>query len=396
MNDELIEKIQSILDQAVKKNEIPGASLLVEEKGKEVCFLKSGYQDVEQKKKIQRNSIFRLYSMSKPITAACTMILLENGVIDLQEPVSSFFPSYKKQMVAATEGKWELAQREITIRDLLNMTAGLMYPWNGNPAGAYANDVFFELEKRLITENPMTTAEFAKRLGEGPLAFHPGTSWQYSSCADVLGAVLEKAAGIPFSKLLQKVLFEPLEMKDTGFYVPEEKQSRFMKVYSCESDSMQIYKGNHLGILNAMNRKPAFESGGAGLVSTVDDYTKFARMLLQGGSYKGQTIIENRTVHFMTQGALNAAQQKELQKNAFAMTGYTYGNLVRVLQNESMAYHFGNALEYGWDGWLGCCFINDPVVRRSIVFMTQRTDAGEPPVMRKIKNVIYAKEYENG
>lgn len=392
MHMETIKKLQALLDESVDKGEIAGACFCAAEKGKKVCCLESGYADLENKTAMRRDHIFRLYSMSKPVTAAAAMALMERGRLDLAEPVSAYLPAFRSQRVRRSGGREEPAHREIMIKDLLNMTSGLMYPDFPGEAGRETNGIFRELQERLLTKEPMGTQELAEKLGKAPLAFSPGESWLYGSSADVLGAVLEKAAGIPFSEVLRQYIFDPLEMSDTGFYVPEEKQGRLTKVYEASADGLKLYTEDHLGIINAMDRKPAFESGGAGLVSTADDFMKFAEMLLNEGTYREKTVLRPGTVRFLTGGALLDNQQRAWEQDFFTLGGYSYGNLMRVRKNNACAWYPGEIGEYGWDGWLGCYFSNDPHNGRSIVFMTQLKDAGTLPVLRKMRNVIYAGE----
>lgn len=389
MKEESRKRLQDVLDRAVENREIAGANFCVEKDGREICYLQAGYADREKRKPVQRDSIFRLYSMTKPVTAAAAMKLMQEGRLDVGESAAAFFPSFGGQSVEEAEGKRVPAQRDVTVKDLLNMTAGLMYPGYAGPAGKETDEVFLELDRRLLSGNPMTTAELAGRLGECPLAFHPGSGWLYSSCADVLGAIIERAAGISFSEYLRQAFFEPLGMEDTGFYVPEEKRERLAVTYQTDGESMEPYVGNHLGIINAMDREPAFASGGAGLVSTVDDYMKFARMLLQGGIYEGRRVLAEHTVRYMVGGGLLRNQQREMERQFNHIRGFTYGNLMRILQKEGDAYHMGGAGEYGWDGWLGCYFSNDPQNRISMVFMAQRKDAGTLPALRRLKNALY-------
>ncbi len=389
MKEENIRRLQEILDKAVDNKEIAGANFCVQKEGREICYLQSGYRNVEQKKKLQRDSIFRLYSMTKPITAAAVMKLTEEGRLDMGEPVAAFFPSFRGQTVEGKAGERVPVQRDVMVKDLMDMTAGLMYPGYAGPAGRETDQVFVELDRRLFTDHPMSTAEFTERLGKCPLAFQPGSGWLYSSCADVLGAIVEKVSGVAFSRYLRENFFEPLGMEDTGFYVPEEKRERLAVTYQTGIDGMEPYCGNHLGIINAMDREPAFESGGAGLVSTVDDYMRFAHMLLQGGIYNGRRVLGEHTVRFMVNGGLLWNQQQEMEKQFTHIRGYAYSNLLRILQEEGKALHMGSRGEYGWDGWLGCYFSNDPQNRISIVFMTQCKDAGTLPVLRKMKNALY-------
>ena len=214
------------------------------------------------------------------------------------------------------------------------------------------------------------------------MLFRSGTS------ADVLGAIVEIVSGMPFGEFLQKEFFEPLEMEDTGFYVEKEKQKRLVRSYKRTDIGFEFYTGNYLGVMNAMDKKPAFESGGAGLCSTIDDYSHYTDMLLENGVYKGRRILKEQTVRFMTSPKLNEAQKKNLGWGVDYF-GYNYGNLMRILEKPGMASTLGSVGEYGWDGWMGTFFCNSPRERMSIIFMTQRTDSGWLPVAKRIKNVLF-------
>ena len=388
MKQETKEKLKALMDRAVENKELAGGCLLVRQHGEEICYLETGMADVEAGKPIQRDQIYRLYSMSKPVAGAAAMKLMEDGLLDLAQPVSEYLPSFENPMVEQ-DGRLVCADRQVQVRDLLNMTSGLVY--NGDPglAGKHADAVFAEQERRLDTDHPMTTMELASRLGEGPLAFQPGSSWKYGTGADVIGAVVEAASGMRFGEYLEKTFFGPLGMKDTGFYVPEEKRDRLVTVYQADGRGGLVpYRGDHLGILNGMNRSPAFESGGAGLVSTADDYARFAQMLLNGGELDGVRVLQPRTVQFMTSGRLTETQREAFERNFSNMPGFEYGNLVRVMRTRKRCATLSNEGEYGWDGWLGCYFANDPAADRTVLFMMQKTDAGLTPLVRKLRNVI--------
>ena len=388
MKQETKEKLKALMDRAVENKELAGGCLLVRQHGEEICYLETGMADVEAGKPIQRDQIYRLYSMSKPVAGAAAMKLMEDGLLDLAQPVSEYLPSFENPMVEQ-DGRLVCADRQVQVRDLLNMTSGLVYNGDAGLAGRHADAVFGELERRLMTDHPMTTMELAVRLGEGPLAFQPGSSWKYGTGADVIGAVVEAASGMRFGAYLEKSFFGPLGMKDTGFFVPEEKRDRLVTAYQADGKGGLIpYREDHLGILNGMDRKPAFESGGAGLVSTVDDYARFAQMLLNGGELDGVRVLQPRTVQFMTSGRLTETQKEAFERNFSNMPGFEYGNLVRVMRTPERSCTLNNEGEYGWDGWLGCYFANDPAADRIVLFMMQRTDAGLTPLVRKLRNVI--------
>ena len=382
--NELTSALQAVLDRSVAAGEIAGANLLILRHGQELAYVQSGFADLENRLPYRRDTIARLYSMSKPVTAAAAMILLQRGLLDLEQPLGELFPSFRGSVVWEN-GKKVPAQREIVVGDLLNMTSGLPYPGT-DEAGQEAARVFEELDSRLYGENPMSTLELTERLGACGLAFHPGDRWMYGTSADVLGAVIEKVSGQKFGAFLEENLFAPLGMVDTGFYVPAEKQHRLAQVYQQGSPDMAIYETNNLGICYTQHRAPAFESGGAGLVSTVDDYAKFAAMLIRGGD----GILSPAAVEHMTKSRLLPWQQESLWRSWEGMAGYGYGSLMRILEEPGMAKILGWQGEYGWDGWLGCYFCNSPENGISIVMTCQRRDAGTMSVTRKLRNVLSA------
>ena len=382
--NELTTALQAVLDRAVDAGEIAGANLLVLHHGEELLYAQSGFADKEKGRPYTRDTIARLYSMSKPVTAAAAMILLQRGQLDLEQSLGELFPSSRGSMVREN-GKKVPAHRDIVVGDLLNMTSGLAYPGE-DAAGQEAARVFEALDSRLYGDNPMSTMELTDRLGTCGLAFHPGDQWMYGTSADILGAVIEKVSGQRFGAFLEENLFVPLGMVDTGFYVPPEKQHRLAQVYQQGSPDMTLYETNNLGICYTQHRAPAFESGGAGLVSTADDYAKFAAMLIRGGD----GILSPAAVEHMTKSRLLPWQQESLWRSWEGMAGYGYGSLMRILEEPGMAKILGWQGEYGWDGWLGCYFCNSPENGVSIVMTCQRRDAGTLSVTRKVRNVLSA------
>lgn len=381
-----IDQIKKVIKAGIENNELAGANLMVIKDNKEIFYHEDGFADKEAGITIKRDSIFRLYSMSKPVTAVAVMILLERGEIDLYEPVSKFLPGFKNQMVESREGLVQ-AEREVSLKDLLSMTSGLVYGGESK-AGKYTEALFKEIDDRLLGDSPMTTVEAMNKLGTCPLAYQPGASWEYGTSADVLGAVVEVVSRKSFGQFLREEIFEPLNMVDTDFYVPEEKRNRLVKTYaSNEEGELEVYTGNNLGIINKMDRYPAFESGGAGLVSTIDDYSKFATMLMNEGSLDGVRILKSKTVIYLTSGILSDGQQKSFN-NWLALGGHSYGNLMRVMTDCGRAGDIGSLGEYGWDGWLGAYFCNCPKDDLTFLFMMQKTDSGTTGLTRKLRNII--------
>lgn len=387
MNKTLSNKLKNIMDKAVSNKEIAGANLLVRVKGEELAYCEAGYADVSNNIPVRRDTIFRLYSMTKPITATAIMMLMERGLIDLADPVSDYLPGFKDQKVYTNEG-YIPVRRQITISDLLSMTSGMPYGHNLSQAGRETQQVFDEIDKKLRSEKALSTVEIANRLGQCSLEFHPGDGFMYGTSADILGAIVEVVSGISFGDFLRNEIFEPLGMNDTDFFVPEEKIHRFSKVFQGTDSGIMEWETNHLGIIHTI--KPAFESGGAGLASTIDDYEKFATMLLNKGSYNNKKLLSSRTVDYFISGELTPWQQESFWRTWDRLYGYSYGNLMRILKHPGMAVLHGSIGEYGWDGWLGTCFCNAPQEELSIIFMIQKKDAGMTPVFRKLKNVIFS------
>ena len=385
---DLAERLHELLEQAVMDSQIAGANLLVYGHGGELAYTEAGYADTASRKAYRRDTIARIYSMTKPITAAAAMVLMERGQLDLGQNVAEILSAFR-QLQVWEHGKKVPARRNLLIKDLLNMTSGLAYPGE-DESGKEVASVFEEIDQRLYSNKPLDTLEITQRLEKCGLAFHPGQQWMYGSSADVLGAVIEQVSGLRFGDFLHWELFEPLGMADTDFYVPPEKQHRLAEVYERSEQGMKRCVTNNLGIRYTQDVPPAFESGGAGLVSTIDDYAKFARMLLNHGKHEGQQILKPETVRYMTTGKLLPWQQESLWRSWDSMAGYGYGNLMRVMEEPGMALCNTWKGEYGWDGWLGTYFCNSPENGVTILLFCQRKDAGTMELTRKIRNVIAA------
>lgn len=388
MNQEKLGAVQEILNEMVETSYVAGVNCLILEKGKEVAYYEAGYADLKEKKPLKRDNLFLLYSMSKPITAVATMLLMERGKIDLLDPVEKFIPAFKGQQVIEN-GECVPCKKPITIKDLLSMTSGILYGNNIEVTGLKMDALFEDVKARLLSPNAYTTLEFAEHVGSIPLAFQPGSHWAYGASADVLGAVIEVVAGKSFGEFLKENIFMPLGMVDTGFEVPEEKRNRLAKTYQQGKEGLEEYTGNNLGILISMEKKPRFESGGAGLVSTIDDYSHFAQMLLNKGEFKGVHILAPKTVEYMTNCKLPDFLDQEVA-TWDSLRGHSYGNLMRMMNRPELAIFNGSKGEYGWDGWLGPYFSNDPTNQITFLMMQQKTDTGTTPYTRKLRNIVAA------
>ncbi len=381
-------KLHSIIKKSIDDGSTSGANLLVLQNGEEKAYCQYGYRDLENKIPVTRDTIFRLYSQTKPVTAAAAVLLISRGEIDIAADISDYLPEFKEQYVNYGDGRKEVSRR-ITVSDLLNMTSGLAYPDDSTVGGRQSGGVFWNIEQRLYSDNPVTTAEFSEMMAKTDLCFEPGERFMYGTSADITGALIERVSGMKFSEFLYQNFFKPLEMKDTSFYVLAEKQSRLAKVYNYSDNGLIECVTNHLGLRYERDIPPAFESGGAGLCSTLDDYSHFATMLLCDGNYKGKEIMPKHAVKFLTSSFLPEEKLWQFHQWWDWMSGYSYGNFMRVCKNENETSLFSSKGEYGWDGWLGTFFSNEPAHNITLLLGVQQVGVGNTgTLVRKLKNAV--------
>lgn len=382
-----LDTLENILNDAVLNSSVSGGSVAVIKDGKTVYRADCGLSDIENGERIEKDAIFRLFSLSKPITATAAMILFEKGKLDVEFPLKWFIPEFSS-MTVSDNGKIVPCERDITIRDLLNMTSGIPYPDLSYHAGKLMDNVFSEIQKDNSDGDLVDTQEYARRAATVPLAFQPGDRWAYGFSADILGAVIEKIADKNYGEFLNDEIFSPLGMIDTGFYIPKEKLSRFAKLYdhNTPDGKPQIFDSIFLGVGN-YDKKPAFESGGAGLVSTVDDYGRFAAMLANNGSFDGVKILGKNTVDFMTRNQLTPHQKRSF--NWDSCKGHGYGNLMRILEDKSTFGTNANTGEFGWDGWAGCYCTVDRSENLVFELFIQKC-GGDLNLVRRMRSVVFS------
>lgn len=384
----LSEKIQKTLEQAVEDGVASGVGVLVMKDGKEAAFAAAGYRDIENALPVERSTIYRMYSMSKPVTGAAAVLLASEGAIDLAADAAVYLPEFEVQLTREN-GVLRSVKRRMTVKDLLNMTSGVPYPSDEDTAGMRAGAVFDEVCRRLYTDAPVTTKEFSEMMAKNELSFDPGSQFRYGAGADILGALIERVSGMSFGDYLKSRIFEPLGMNDTGFDVPAAKSRRLAKVYEYTPDGLKENRTNHLGMRYMRDKKAAFESGGAGICSTLEDYAKFGTMLLNGGVYNGRRIMPEAAVRFFTHGGITPEQRTALWSGWDWTKGYGYGNLMRVCENEELTTLFSSKGEYGWDGWLGTFFSNEPQHGITYLLGVQQIDMSRTGILtRRIKNMI--------
>jgi CubicO group peptidase (beta-lactamase class C family) len=309
----------------------------VARKGEIVHFEANGKRDIERDLPMEIDTIHRIYSQSKPVTGVALMMLFEEGKFLMTDPVAKYLPEFSDMQVCVGEEngkmKTEAASSPITIQQLASHTSGLSYSFIPGPVGAMY--IAEEAERGLGnipsaggmlfpegTKPPFSNLrEWTKALAELPLVAQPGTVWNYSVGMDVMGALIEELAGMTFGDFLQKRIFGPLGMEDTGFMVPEEKLNRFSANYSPVPDNMMLTDDPEK---SGYRTPPQLESGGGGLVSTVGDYLKFAQMLLNKGEYEGKRYLGKKTVKFMTANHMGSVNANEGLTSLFNMLGNGY------------------------------------------------------------------------
>ena len=403
MNLNHLNNIQSVIDEFTSKNLVAGVNVLVYKDNKETGYWQSGYADVAAKKVYTRDTICRMYSMSKTVTAVAAYKLIEQGKLELAQMLKDILPEFADITVSTDtgpSGTSHPAARPILIQDLLNMTSGYGYGayWEGSTYGEHQTSILInELNADAASPCKITTRDFAKKIAHIPVNFEPGTDYQYGFSADILGAVIEKVSCKKFSEFLQENIFAPLGMNDTAFYVPSPKQPRLSKVYKTIPDeaapgklALEAFEGCNLGIQYTMDHAPSFESGGAGLCSTIDDYMKFGLMLVNRGQFKKRRILQGSTIDFMSQAQLRDDIQQKFNQKMEHLSGYTYCNLLRIAKEPGKCKALTAKGEYGWDGWLGPYLGIDPANKLVIVMTMQKVDSGTWDLTRCVKNIIYA------
>jgi CubicO group peptidase (beta-lactamase class C family) len=392
-----LKNIKTLLQAEVDKGNIPGAVVMIERKGKLVYSEAVGYQDKAANVPMRLDTIFRIYSMTKPLVSVAAMMLVEDGKMELTDPISKFMPEFSRMQVSVvgkdvngnTTYSLEPATKSITVQDLLRHTSGIVYPEiTANPVikqhyidtGLYVPGGT-DYDQRRVTPRDMIAA-----IASAPLSTQPGTNWEYSMSVDLLGRVVEIVSGQRLSDFLQARLFQPLKMKDAGFYVPKEKQSRL-----AEALAVDPFTKNPIKLLD-VRMFPNNDSGGAGGVATAADYLNFAQMMLQGGEFGGQHLLSPMTVNLMTSDMLGNRTTIPMSPGQLLMgvDGYTFGLGFMVRLGQGLAGVDGSAGEYMWAGAAGTFFWIDPKEQMAVVFMSQVPGPIRPYYRKLVKQAVSA------
>ena len=340
MSSERLAKVDAVMDNMVTEKKLAGVVVMIVRHGKVVHLKSHGQMDIELKKPMRDEAIFRIYSMTKAITTAAALILCDDDKLKLDDPVSKHLPELKGCAVVGKDGPITPA-REMTVRDLMLHTAGFTYGSSGVDA---SDKKYRELN---VMDFNSTLAQMTEKLGQVPLVYAPGTDWMYSVSIDVLGRVVEVAANQPLDEFFQKRIFTPLDMKDTGFHVPADKIERFAANYNSDGKGNLTLKDAAAGSEYLKNRK--LFSGGGGLVSTARDYMRFLVMVSRGGELGGTRLLKESTVQLMTTNQLpESVGWIKFGGQLREGVGFGLGFSVRTKMSDWDPT--GRAGEYGWGG----------------------------------------------
>ena len=395
MSTERLQKITSALRQDVADKKLPGAVVMVARKGKLVYSQAFGGLNNAAGAPMQTDSIFRIYSMTKPLVSTALMMLVEDGKVQLTDPVSKFLPAFKNPMVSVStvdpvsngvSFRLVAANREPTIQDLLRHTSGIAYgelTRNALVRDAYIKASVYkpdlDFDARTLSGPEMTEA-----LGKAPLAQQPGTTWEYSLSVDVQGRVVEAVSGKRLNDFMQERMFKPLKMKDTGFTVPASQAARLAEPFPTDPAT---------GVANKLidvSKEPGNDSGGAGGVGTAGDYLRFCQAMLNGGQLDGARILSPTTVRLMTADHLGSAVNTTSNPGMLLLgsQGYTFGLGFLVRQADGIAGVHGSAGEFTWAGYGGTYFWAEPKDQICGVYMTQAPSPTRAYYRKMMKNLV--------
>jgi len=353
-------RIEAVTQKHIESGTVPGAVMLVARRGKIAWYKTLGFRDRAAQDPMRPDSIFRIYSMTKPIVSVAAMMLVEEGRMQVNDPVSKYLPEIGNMKVGVESGEDGKATmqlvdpaREMTVQDLLRHTSGLIYGTRGK---SLLNAAYIDAK---IGSRDVSNEEFVAKLSKLPLRFSPGDRWEYGVSTDVLGRVVEVVSGKTLGEFLNERILAPLGMTDTGFYVPADKLGRAAQPW-------QVPEAPPMTPRFDVAQKPRFESGGGGLTSTMDDYLRFAIMVADGGDFAGKRLLGNKTIEFMT------ADHTLPRPGRPPGLGFGLGFEVRTSVGDAALP--GSLGEYGWAGNAGTLFWIDPKEQLIAIYMVQVDD----------------------
>jgi CubicO group peptidase (beta-lactamase class C family) len=367
-------RIEAVTQRHIDSGMLPGAVMLVARRGKIAWYKTMGFRDRAAKDPMRQDAIFRIYSMTKPIVSVAAMMLVEEGKMQIGDPVAKYLPEIAEMKVGVEKtesGKMvlELVEptREMTIQDLMRHTSGLIYSSRGK---SLVNAAYIEAK---IGNRDDSLQEFVSKLSKLPLRFSPGDRWEYGVSTDVLGRIIEVVSGKPLGEFLKERIFDPLGMVDTAFYVGAEKLGRAAQPW-------QAPEGPPVTPRFDVAQKPRLESGGSGLTGTMDDYLRFALMLADGGEFAGQRLLGSKTIEFMTADHVGSRPGRP------PGLGFGLGFEVRTSVGEAALP--GSLGEYGWAGNAGTLFWIDPREQLIAIYMVQVSDGVRVMLRNQFRTMV--------
>jgi CubicO group peptidase (beta-lactamase class C family) len=378
-------RIDAYLKNEIAGNKIPGAIMTIQRNGKTAYFGTFGVRDPNTKQPMTPDTIFRIYSMSKPITTIAAMMLVEEGKLQLDDPLSKYIPAFadvkvgveKKAEDGATGLELVPVKRPITIQDLMRHTSGITYGFFGEGLVKKAY-----VDAHLFSDDP-DNAEFAERIAKLPLAYQPGTTWDYSHSVDILGRVIEVVSGKSLYQFEKERLLDPLGMKDTAFYVTDPAKKSLV----AEPFPNDRTIGND-AVMNDPRVAQKWESGGGGMVSTIGDYARFTQMMLNGGTLDGRRYLSPKTVAYMGSNHIGPGSGVRPGPYYLPGPGFGFGLGFAVRVEAGVSPMEGSVGEMNWSGAGGTTFWIDPRENMFVVFMAQ-TVSQRGRIRAALKNVVY-------
>jgi CubicO group peptidase (beta-lactamase class C family) len=372
-----LQKLSDAFRREVDKGTLPGATVMVARKGQIGWFDAIGRQSPAEARPMAHDTIFRIFSMTKPIVSVGIMMLVEEGHLLLAEPVAKFIPEFAKQKVGVeNNGKLELVdvQRPMTVQDLLRHTSGITYDHTGN---SLVQQLY---QQSRLRSRKITNAEHATMVAELPLICQPGAEWNYSRSTDILGRIIEVVSGKTLGAFLTERLLAPLQMAETAFFTGEENAGRLAEAFPTDP-----WSGEKVQLFN-MLEQPAMESGGGGLLSTTMDYARFCQMLLNGGTLDGNRLLGRKSLELMA--ADHLSPQVKI-KGDLVPAGHGFGLGFAVRREAGIAPFLGSKGQFFWSGMAGTFFWIDPLEDLFAVFMMQGPGQRQHTRML-VRNLVYA------
>ncbi|MCA9997720.1 MAG: beta-lactamase family protein [Anaerolineales bacterium] len=377
---ERLAQVDRVAQRYVDEGMIAGAVTLVARNGRLVHLNAIGQQDVASQTPMQTDTLFRIYSMTKPITSVAVMMLWEQGKIRLTDPITRFLPQFEEAMVYAGRGFYTDLERQPTIQDLLRHTSGLSYADFENPPF----DDEFPKSDLMFSERDLSLAEFMDELAMLPYVYQPGTQWRYSLATDVLGRIVEVASGQTLADFFHSRIFAPLGMHDTFFHVPAAKRDRLATLYMATEQHPMILAPARISDRFFNGR---FYGGGGGLVSTASDYLQFAELVRQKGSHNGVRLLGRKTVEYMTQNHLHPDLLPMVLGEP--MPGFGFGLGFSVVLDPAQTAVVNSVGNHGWGGWASTNFWVDPQEQLIGMVMTQLIPNGTFTLSGDFRTAVY-------